>query len=203
MDLKETYNVIAQDWAQEHRSDVWGNDGMDTFVSLLKSGDTVLDAGCGPGFRARMFAEKGLRVTGIDFSEEMIAQAKKEAPQGSFAVMDVRDIAELDKQFDGIYARALLLHIPKKEISDIVHTLFSVLKSGGYLYVSVKEKRDGQSEEEMKEEDDYGYAYERFFSYFTLDEMKEYLMSYGTRICYEKISPIGKTNWIQLICRKG
>ena len=163
----------------------------------------MLDAGCGPGFQTRVFAEKGFHVTGIDFSKEIIAHAKKEVPQGSFAVMDVRDAAKLGAQFDGVFAKAVLLHIPKNEVRGVLHALVSVLKPGGYLYIAVKEKRQGQIEEEMKKEDDYGYVYERFFSYFTLDEMKEYCVDFGANVIYEKVSLTGKTNWIQLICRKG
>ena len=43
------------------------------------------------------------------------------------------------------------------------------LNPNGVLYLAVKEKR--KVEEEIATENDYGYEYERFFSYFTLDEI--------------------------------
>jgi len=41
------------------------------------------------------------------------------------------------------------------------------------LYIAVREKRPGRVEEEIKNESDYRYPYQRFFSYFTLDEIKK------------------------------
>ena len=41
--------------------------------------DSYLDLGCGPGNYTRRMAEKGLQVTGVDFSENSIQYAKKEA----------------------------------------------------------------------------------------------------------------------------
>ncbi len=38
---------------------------------------TVLDVGCGPGRNAAAFAQAGGRVTGVDFSERMIAMARQ------------------------------------------------------------------------------------------------------------------------------
>lgn len=57
-------------------------------------------------------------------------------------------------------------------------------------------------EEEIRVEDDYGYQYERFFSYFTLDEIKKYLEEVGISIKYENITPSGNTWWIQVIGQK-
>jgi ubiquinone/menaquinone biosynthesis C-methylase UbiE len=42
-------------------------------------GKTVLDVGCGSGIYAIYFARKGAAVTGIDFSENMLALARKNA----------------------------------------------------------------------------------------------------------------------------
>jgi 2-polyprenyl-3-methyl-5-hydroxy-6-metoxy-1,4-benzoquinol methylase len=45
----------------------------------LSRGDSYLDLGCGPGNYTLRMAEKGLRVTGVDFSENSIQYAKNEA----------------------------------------------------------------------------------------------------------------------------
>lgn len=40
-------------------------------------GDRVLDLGCGTGVLAEILAERGLRVTGVDLSEEMLVIARR------------------------------------------------------------------------------------------------------------------------------
>src|SRR5690554_1332934 len=54
---------------------------MDWLIATLglQAGDKVLDLGCGPGLYAAHLAEKGLQVTGIDYSRRSIAYARQYA----------------------------------------------------------------------------------------------------------------------------
>ena len=98
--------------------------------------------------------------------------------------------------------QAVLLHIPKSEVREVVRELRNKLNDGGYLYIAVKERRENEKDEEILKENDYGYEYERFFSYFTLSEIKRYVSDAGLGISYEKVTLSGHTNWIQMICHK-
>ena len=41
-----------------------------------------------------------------------------------------------------------------------------------------------------------------FFSYFTLDELKNYVENINLQVIYENITSSGKTNWIQIVAKK-
>ncbi|HBB36921.1 MAG: hypothetical protein UX02_C0002G0134 [Candidatus Moranbacteria bacterium GW2011_GWC1_45_18] len=202
MDLKDTYNKIAKDWHKDHQKDEWWVVGTDKFVSLLAENDLVLDVGCGAGTKSKYLIGKGLEVVGIDFSKEMIKIAKKEVPAGRFMVLDLDDIENLKETFDGIFMQAVLLHIPKKKIIPVLEKVAKKLKKGGYLYIAVKEKRKNGQEEEVVLENDYGYEYERFFSYFSKDEIIGYMKEIGLKIVHEAVTDLGNTNWIQVIGKK-
>lgn len=202
MNLKETYNRIAEDWYQDHKQDDWWIEGTDTFISFLQKGDLVLDIGCGGGDKSKYLTEKKLQVVGVDLSEKMIEIAKREVPSSAFFVLDLNEVTKLEYMFDGIFMQAVLLHIPKKEIIESLKRVTKKLKEGGYLYIAVKEKRLQGVEEEIKVENDYGYPYERFFSYFTLDELESYLQHIGLKVVFSKIKPVGNTNWVEIIGRK-
>lgn len=202
MTLQETYNRIAEEWHKDHQTDDWWVEGTNAFVSFLKPGDAVLDIGCGGGTKSKYLLGKGLRVTGVDFSENMIAIARREIPGATFAVMDMRAIATLPDMFNGMFAQASLLHIPKHEAGDVIKNASTRLAPGGYFYVAVKEKKPDGPEETIKKEDDYGYPYERFFSYFTKDEIEGYLRGTGMEIVFSEITPSGNAHWIQVIGRK-
>jgi trans-aconitate methyltransferase len=202
MDLRETYNKIAEDWHKDHHQDDWWVAGTDHFVSLLKHGDSVLDVGCGAGNKSKYLRGKGLVVLGIDFAENLIAIAKRENPDISFGVMDMHDVPSLPQEFDGIFAQASLLHIPKKEAGQVIQSLVSKLKQSGFLYVAVKGQREDGVEEEVKTEDDYGYSYERFFSYFTMEELTNYFEAAGLKIVYKDVKEMRKTDWLQIIGEK-
>lgn len=202
MDLKATYNRIAEDWFKDHHGDTWWIEGTDKFVSFLKPGALVLDVGCGAGVKSQYLLDNGLKVVGIDFSEKMIEIAKREVPSATFHVADIKDLSGFQETFDGILAQAVLLHIPKTEAGGVVKGLRDKLNNSGYLYIAVKERRENGKEEEILKEDNYGYEYERFFSYFTLPEIKSYIADAGMEMCYENVALSGHTNWIQVICRK-
>jgi cyclopropane fatty-acyl-phospholipid synthase-like methyltransferase len=59
--------------------------------------DHILDIGCGRGRHARALARRGFRVTGIDLSENAVAEARAEAAAegldatASFRVVDMRE----------------------------------------------------------------------------------------------------------------
>ena len=106
--------------------------------------------------------------------------------------------------FDGVFAQASLLHIPKKDAGDVVKKMARRLVLGGLLYIAVKEARAGNPEEEIVKENDYGYEYERFFSYFTMEELERYLADAGLIAVSKSRNPnkSGKTVWLQIIGRK-
>lgn len=206
MNLKETYNKIAEDWHKDHGADTWWQGMADVFASYLKKGDRVLDVGCAGGVKSQYLVQKGLRVTGIDFSEKFIEIAKREVPEAEFLVMDINDIDKLREHFDGIFMQAVLLHIPKKAVGGILAKAVQKLNPGGYLYVGVKETVEGEMDEGVQKDNDYGYEFERFFSFFTSVEVEQWFSEVGLEIVYEDVKPPSRksrnSNWVQLIGKK-
>ena len=204
--LKDTYNKIAEDWHEDHKADTWSIEATDKFSSFIKKGGSILDIGCAGGLKSKYLVDRGFKVLGIDFSENLIEIAKREVPEAKFLVMDVNNIDALEETFDGIFMQAVLLHIPKKDAGVIIKKAVGKLNTGGYLYVAVKEKIEGGVDEEIKTDDDYGYTYKRFFSYFSAEELKEYFRNAGLEIVYENVMHPSRTarksNWMQIIGKK-
>ncbi len=204
LSIKETYNKIAEEWHMQHQTDDWWKNATDTFITFLKKDDLVLDIGCGGGTKSKYLLNHGLKVTGIDISDKMIEIAKRENPAGNFYSMDLAEVKNLENDFDGIFIQAVLLHVPKDEVAEKFKDIVSKLKVGGFIYASVKEKKEGGVDEEIKTENDYGYSYERFFSYYTQDEMKKLFTDLNLNIEYFDVTPSGGkgTHWIQIVGKK-
>jgi SAM-dependent methyltransferase len=202
MNLRDTYNQIAEDWYEDHRTDDWWVEGTNKFISMLKNNDLVLDVGCGGGVKSNYLSKRGLRVVGIDFSEKMIEIAKREYSSPEFILLNLDDVNKLDYLFDGVFMQAVLLHVPKVEVSEKIKNVVEKLKTNGLLYIAVKEKRTGGKEEEVMVENDYGYSYERFFSYFSIDEIKSYVIDAKLEILSSSKNLYGNTSWIQIIAKK-
>jgi trans-aconitate methyltransferase len=99
-------------------------------VDLLapKSGERILDLGCGTGHLTSEIAAKGARVVGVDRSPEMIAEARKQYPSLKFEVADARRLA-FNSEFDAVLSNAALHWIPDAE--QVVQGISKALKPGG------------------------------------------------------------------------
>ena len=98
----------------------------------------ILDVGCGPGFYSMLFGSKGYRVTGIDYSDKMVEEARKNAKdrgvEADFRVMDAQDLQFPDGSFDLVLSRDVFwcLEHPERAYSEILR----VLRPGGMAIVS-------------------------------------------------------------------
>ena len=98
---------------------------------------------------------------------------------------------------------ASLLHIAKDNIVNVLTKLSCVIKPGGLLYVAVKGVNASGKEEDVLKENDYGYEYERFFSYYRMEELEKYFTDLNLEIIYKNSNLVGRTDWLQVIGRKS
>jgi SAM-dependent methyltransferase len=96
---------------------------------------SVLDVACGPGHVSAAAKQLGAVPSGVDFSENMIAIAKKISPDISFLQGDAQDLPFGDGSFDRVLINFGLLHVarPEKACAEACR----VLKSGGRLGFTV------------------------------------------------------------------
>lgn len=100
---------------------------------------SVLDAGCGTGENALFFAERGCKVTGIDFLAEPITIAKRKATErgltATFLVMDALALKDLPELFNNVIDSGLFHVFSDDDRRRYVEGLATVLKPGGRLYL--------------------------------------------------------------------
>jgi len=99
----------------------------------------VLDSGCGTGNSALFFAARGLQVTGIDFVEDAIKQARDKAVERDlsvrFLVKDAMTLGDWDEQFASVIDSGLFHIYHGDEQNNYVRGLAHVLKPGGRLFL--------------------------------------------------------------------
>ena len=74
----------------------------------------VLEVGCGSGYYSDVFATLlpgGVRYTGIDYSDAMIARARAHYPSGNFKVADATELPYAKGAFDIVFNGVSLMHI--------------------------------------------------------------------------------------------
>lgn len=106
------------------------------FLSLLPDSAVILDAGSGSGRDFLYFKSKGYQVTAFDASEELVSQSSLLIGQRVLH-LSFEEIA-FKEEFDGVWACASLLHVPRSKITLIMDKLCQAIKLGGVLYASFK-----------------------------------------------------------------
>lgn len=193
MDSIEYYNKYAakvfEDTVEQNMDDI-----QKVFLDKLEEGDTILDLGCGSGRDSLAFYEAGFDVTPLDASEEMCKLA--EIHTGLDVLQMTFEEMDFDSVFDGVWACASLVHVPKKELQDILRKIQEALKDGGLFYMSVKK---GDFE---------GFRGERYFSDYTAESAERAVEESG-RFEVLKVwetedvrSGHGETVWINVLARK-
>jgi SAM-dependent methyltransferase len=110
--------------------------GYATFLALLPSGAQVLDAGCGSGRDARAFRDLGFDVTAIEASPKLAALARDHTGL-PVEVMTFDQVVWRDT-FDGLWASASLLHVPRADLPATMRRLRGALRPGGVWWMSFK-----------------------------------------------------------------
>ncbi|HXN23970.1 MAG TPA: methyltransferase domain-containing protein [Candidatus Dormibacteraeota bacterium] len=97
---------------------------------------TIYDLGCGTGHLTQIVAERfpGARVTGIDSSPEMLAEARRGFPGITFAKADISSWQPEDVP-DLIISNAVLHWVPSRE--TLLQSLLRMLAPEGVLAVQV------------------------------------------------------------------
>ena len=105
----------------------------DTIAAFgLKRGQSILDVACGTGIAAAPFAANGFRVTGVDASEAMLAQARNAIPGAEFVQGTAENLPFQAGQFDvAISAQAFHWFNRAKALAEIER----VLRRGGMVAI--------------------------------------------------------------------
>jgi len=111
--------------------------------ALIKSGEKVLDVGCGTGgvtIPAKQRVGKTGEAAGIDPAPEMIAVARKKAERANleidFRVGVIESLPYPDATFDAVTSSLMMHHLPHElQVSGLAE-IYRVLKPGGRLLIA-------------------------------------------------------------------
>lgn len=159
----EYYNNNAQHFA-DGTINVNFSDIQDRFLECIHDDGLILDFGCGSGRDTKYFLKKGFRVEAIDGSEELCRIASENT--GISVKHMLFHELESKEKYDGIWACASILHLPKESLSSVFKKMILATKKNGVIYVSFKY---GVFE---------GYRNDRFFTDFTEESFAGFIKNY-------------------------
>jgi SAM-dependent methyltransferase len=127
------YRSNAQSYADRAKAP---STRLQGFLALLPSGGSILELGCGAGNHSAVMLEAGFQVRATDGSPEMAEIASHRLGHSVEAML----FHELNEQsvYDGVWASACLLHVPRRELAGILGRIRRALKPSGVFYASFK-----------------------------------------------------------------
>jgi len=155
---------------------------------------TILDLGCGPGRDLKTFSDMGHRAIGVDGSAQFVGMAR------AYSGCEVwqQDLVHLDlspEMFDGVFANAVLFHVPSRALPKVLADLYAALKPGGVLFSS---NPRGQNEE--------GWNGPRYGSYYDYDRWEQYMTTANFSALHHYYRPPNlprdKQPWLASVWRK-
>jgi SAM-dependent methyltransferase len=181
-------------WEGTRSHDVSQN--IDALLSNIKAAPPfdLLDFGCGPGRDLMTFTALGHRATGLEGSPPLAAMARANSGcaviEQSFLALDLPA-----SHFDGVFANAVLFHIPSQELPRVLRELHTALKPGGVLFSS-NPRGDGQE----------GWNGERYGTYYDWPSWQAHVVAAGFVELIHFYRPAGlpreQQPWLASVWRK-
>ena len=147
-EVKNSYEIIADHFSRTRYRD-WSE--FTIFKNYIKSGDKVLDAGCGNGRLYESLKELKIKYIGIDISPKLIKKAQSKYTKVKFKVADILKTPFPDQQFNVLLSIATLHHTPSVDYQkQVIKEFCRVLKPSGYLMITVWNLRQKDFQARLK-----------------------------------------------------
>jgi SAM-dependent methyltransferase len=155
---------------------------------------TLLDFGCGPGRDLVTFRDLGHRVIGLEGAAALAAMARShsdcEVWHQNFIQLELPG-----EHFDGIFANAVLFHVPTLILPRVLRQLYETLKPGGVLFCS-NPRGEGQE----------SWNGERYGAFHDLASWRSYVTAAGfvelTHYYRPTGLPIEQQPWLASVWRR-
>ncbi len=155
----------------------------------------ILDLGCGPGRDLKTLRTLGHVAIGLDGTEAFVEMARAD----SGCEVWHQDLLQLElpaQSFDGIFANAVLFHVPSTELPRVLLQLSDSLKPGGVLFCS---NPRGQDQE--------GWSGDRYGVWYAWSTWRERVLAAGFVELEHYYRPAGlpreEQPWLASVWRKG
>ena len=125
--------------AFKDKQEMWGSEPADSAITtanlfLEKGLKNILIPGFGYGRNAKVFTDKGFKVTGIEISDTAISLAKKHF--GDTVTVHHGGVGAMpfdQKLYDGIFCYALIHLLNEDQRAKLINDCYEQLSPGGYM----------------------------------------------------------------------
>ncbi|UUZ66033.1 class I SAM-dependent methyltransferase [Polaromonas sp. P1-6] len=201
--MSERIVALTLEHYERHADEFWegtrDHDVSQNIAALLQYIEApppfeLLDFGCGPGRDLKTFKELGHHPTGLEGAAKLAAMARVysgcEVLQQNFLELNLPG-----GHFDGVFANAVLFHVPSQALPRVLRELHATLRPGGVLFSS-NPRGDGQE----------GWSGDRYGTFHDLPAWRNYMSAAGfvelTHYYRPAGLPLEQQPWLASVWRK-
>ncbi|WP_371185993.1 trans-aconitate 2-methyltransferase [Thalassotalea maritima] len=175
-----TFNKLANRYQAKYMDFDFYLDTYDAFCDLVDTPHAkIFELGCGPGNISRYMLNKraDYQWFGIDIAPNMVDLAKANNPTATFAVMDCREVGQVNRKYDAILCGFCAPYLSKRDVEILISNARKLLHAGGIFHLSAMEDADTRSGLETSSAGDQVYIY-----YHQFEHIKKHLELNGFEI---------------------
>jgi SAM-dependent methyltransferase len=167
------------------------------WLQYLPAGASLLDLGCGGGQDAGDFARRGYHIVGVDRTSALLSAGRRRYPSLPLVRADLRNLPFQAMLFDGLWAAASLMHVPKPEARRILADLCRLIRPGGLFAATVTYGTKSRLVTD-------GWVPGRYFARWKKDELARAVCRAGWTILELNVvtNRERKGRWVNLIAQK-
>lgn len=187
-----------QQHAEDFREGTKDHDVSQNVDALLRhlpgsAPQRILDLGCGPGRDLTTFVEHGHAPVGLDGAAAFVDMAR-DATGCEVWHQDFLSLELPDERFDGIFANAVLFHVPTQELARVLAELRRTLVAGGVLFCSNPRGPDIERQQGL-----------RYGAYLTFETWSGFVSAAGFELLEHYYRPPGRPRaqqpWLATVWR--
>jgi SAM-dependent methyltransferase len=134
-DTRQSYDRVAREYADhiatELQAKPFDRDFLDQFAEAVRELGAVVELGSGPAHVSAYLAERGVRISGLDLSPAMVAEAHRLFPGLDVVVGDMLDLPFDDGSLGGVIAFYSIVHFHDGQLALAFSEMARVLAPGG------------------------------------------------------------------------
>ncbi|MBU0962080.1 MAG: class I SAM-dependent methyltransferase [Proteobacteria bacterium] len=133
--IERMYDTVAKEWAEtfsgEHEKKPKDQEILHRFAREIGGRRPVWDFGCGPGNTTKYLKNLGIEISGLDLSEKIVEQARRNCPEVHFQKGNILRLEFQNDSIAAVVAFYAIVHFTKEQVETAFREVFRVLQPGG------------------------------------------------------------------------
>lgn len=172
-----------------------------TNIETLPKGAKVLEIGSADGINAKYIEKLGYEVTASDVAEDFINSIKAKGLKTiKFNVLE----DESNENYSAVFCWRVFVHFTKDDAQRVLEKVYDILeKDGLFIFNAINRETRDVDEEWVDFPNEYYMGAERYYKYFSEEELNEIITKIGYKIrSFHKEGGENKNKWLVYVLKK-